>query len=134
MLYQIMIINIKIVIVKIVDFRCIIHVIHIANLEKFICQKIMCLKILGKEIYIKNQVFDFYDSLIKPKKIETKNIVIDEKSCKDLVIYSTRYNHDKTIAVLSLYYHELMGKIKEHEGKNYLMVDHYILDKVLERI
>ena len=27
-----------------------------------------------------------------------------------------------------------MGKIKEHEGKKYLMVNDYILDKVLDKI
>ena len=31
--------------------------------------------------------------------------------------------------MLSLYYHELMGKIKEDEGKKYLMVNDYVLDK-----
>ena len=33
-----------------------------------------------KEIIIKNQVFDYYENLIRPKKLETKNILIDEKS------------------------------------------------------
>ena len=36
--------------------------------------------------------------------------------------------------VLSLHYHELMEKIKEHEGKTYLMVYDYMLDKVLDTI
>ena len=31
----------------------------------------------------------------------------------------TRYVHSKLVKTLSLYYHELMGKIKEHEGKKY---------------
>ena len=34
---------------------------------------------------------------------------------------------------LSLYCHELMGKIEEHKGK-YLIVDDYTLDKVLDKI
>ena len=34
---------------------------------------------------------------MKPKKIETKNIFIDKKSCKGLVICFTRYHHDKSI-------------------------------------
>ena len=88
----------------------------------------------AKEIYIKNEVFDYHDNLIKPKQLETKNIVIYGKSYKDLVIYSTRYDHGKTIAMCRLYYHELIGKIKEHEGKKYLMVDDYVIDKVLDRI
>ena len=33
--------------------------------------------------------------------------------------------------MLSLYYHKLMGKIEEHEEKNYFMVGGNILDKVL---
>ena len=35
--------------------------------------------------------------------------------------------------MLSFHYHELMGNIKEHEGKKYLMVNDYILDKILDR-
>ena len=27
-----------------------------------------------------------------------------------------------------------MGRIKEHEGKKYLMVDDYVLDKILDKI
>ena len=29
--------------------------------------------------------------------------------------------------MFSLYYHELKGNLKEHEGKKYLMVDDYVL-------
>ena len=36
--------------------------------------------------------------------------------------------------MLSLHYHELMGKIEEHERKKYLMVNDYMLDKVLNKI
>ena len=36
--------------------------------------------------------------------------------------------------MLSLYYHELMAKAKEHGGKKYLMIDDYVLDKVLDKI
>ena len=32
------------------------------------------------------------------------------------MIYSSRYDCGKTITMLSLYYHELMRKIKKHEG------------------
>ena len=32
--------------------------------------------------------------------------------------------------MLSLHYHELMGKIEEREKKKYLMVDDYMLNKV----
>ena len=44
------------------------------------------------------------------------------------MIYSTRYDHRKTITMLSQHYYELMGKIKEHEGKKSLIVDDYVLE------
>ena len=62
-----------------------------------------------KEINIKNHVYNYFDSLIKAKKkIETKNILIDEKNYKHLVIYFTSYVDKKSMKMLSLYYHELM--------------------------
>ena len=36
--------------------------------------------------------------------------------------------------MLSLHYHELMEKIEEHKEKEYLMVNDYMLDKVLDKI
>ena len=67
------------------------------------------------------------------KKLETRNILIDEKNFKNLVIYFTRYFHSQSIIILSLYYHELMGNVKEQEWKKMIVV-HYVLDKVLGKI
>ena len=50
------------------------------------------------------------------------------------MIYFTRYVHSKSIKVLNLHYHELIGKIEEHEGKKYLTYRDYLLDKVLDMI
>ena len=87
------------------------------------------------KINIKNRVYSYhFDNLVKAKKLDTKNIFIDKKNYKDLMIYFTRYVHRKLIKVLSLHYHELMGKIKEHEGKKYLMVNDYMPDRVLDNI
>ena len=36
--------------------------------------------------------------------------------------------------MLILHYHELMQEIEEHERKNYLIVDDYIPDKVINKI
>ena len=36
--------------------------------------------------------------------------------------------------MLSLYYHELVGKIEEYEEKKYFMIDDNFLDKVLDKI
>ena len=51
-----------------------------------------------------------------------------------MIIYFTIYYHGKSIKILSLYDHELLGKFEEREEKKYLMVDNYMLNKVLERI
>ena len=46
---------------------------------------------LIQEINIKNRVYNYhFDNLVKAKKLETKNILIDEKNYKDLTIYFTR--------------------------------------------
>ena len=47
------------------------------------------------------------------------------------MIYFTRYRHRKSTL---LHYQELIGKIEEHEGENYLMLDDYMLNKVLDNI
>ena len=41
-------------------------------------------------INIKKQVHNHSDDLIKPEQIEAKNVLIDERNFKDLVIYFTR--------------------------------------------
>ena len=87
------------------------------------------------KINIKNRVYSYhFDNLVKAKKLDTKNIFIDKKNYKDLMIYFTRYVHRKLIKMLSLHYHELMGKSKEHERKRYLMVNDYMPDRVLDNI
>ena len=87
------------------------------------------------KINIKNCVYSYhFDNLVKAKKLDTKNIFIDKKNYKDLMIYFTRYVHRKLIKMLSLRYHELMGKNKEHERKRYLMVNDYMPDRVLDNI
>ena len=50
------------------------------------------------------------------------------------MIYFTRYVHSKSIKVLNLHYHELIGKTEEHEGKKYLTYRDHLLDKILDMI
>ena len=48
-----------------------------------------------KEINIKNRVYNYYfDYLIKGKKNRNKNILIDEKNYKELIIYFYRYESE----------------------------------------
>ena len=50
------------------------------------------------------------------------------------MIYFNNNVKSKQIKLLSLRYHELMGKIEEHKGKKYLTVDDYLINKVLDKI
>ena len=82
----------------------------LVNLALSICYKILCLMIVGmhkmhiREIDLENRVQNyFFDNLMKAKKIETKNISIDEKNYKDLLINFTRYVQSKSIKMLSLH-------------------------------
>ena len=49
-------------------------------------------------------------------------------------IYFTRYVHSKSIKIISLHYLEIMGKIKEHDGKKHLTVHNCMPDKLLGKI
>ena len=56
------------------------------------------MKIHIKEINIKNRFYNnHFDYLVKAKKLETKNTLIDERNYKDLTIYFTKYVHSKFI-------------------------------------
>ena len=72
------------------------------NLKPFIHWTILYLMIVRickmhtKKINIKNQVHYHYESLSKPKR----NILINKKSYKDLVIYFTRCHPNKSILSL----------------------------------
>ena len=77
-------------------------------------------KIHNKKINVKSQVHNPYQNLIKPKKLGTRNIFIDKKGNKELVIYFTIYYPDKSITMLNLYCDEFIEIIEEHKGKKIL--------------
>ena len=68
--------------------------------------------------YQKSSLELLFNNSIKVKKLEFKNILINEKNHKDLVIHFTRYVHNKSIKTLRMQFGELIGKIEEHGGKN----------------
>ena len=82
------------------------------------------------EINVKNITCKcYFDNLVKAKELENENILIHEKKCKDLAIFFTGYVQKESIKMLNLHYHELIGKIEEHEEEKYLMVVVYMLNK-----
>ena len=92
-----------------VDYCCIIHDSYDRGY----------LKNASKNISFENQVHSHYENLTAPKKIETRNILIDKKSCKDLAIYFTRYHPGISIAaMLNLYYDKLIKTIENYKGKS----------------
>ena len=55
----------------------------------------------NKDINIKNRVYNYhFANKSKQKKLETKNISVNEKSYKDLLVYLTTYVHSKSILIL----------------------------------
>ena len=50
-----------------------------------------------KQISIKNKVYNYYGNLVKEKKLESKNIWIDQKNYKDLTIFFAICDHDNSI-------------------------------------
>ena len=67
---------------------------------------------------IENKFYNYYfDNLVQAKKLETKNILINEKNSTALTIDFTRYDHKNSMKMLILCYDELMEKIGEHEGR-----------------
>ena len=50
------------------------------------------------------------------------------------MIYFTRYVNSQSVKMLSLHYHELLGKIEKHEGKKIFDICFYILGGVLDKI
>ena len=72
-----------------------------------------------QDINIENRVYNYcFDNLVKPKTIETENILTDKKNYKDFGISFTRYVHSKSIKMINLHSRELMEKIEENETKN----------------
>ena len=88
----------------------------LANLKPIFCYKILCLVIvriykrcMSKKSILKIELTTII--LTKAKKLETKNILFDDKNYIDLVICFTSYVPSKSIKMWNLYYHELIGKI-----------------------
>ena len=115
--------DIAIITIKNVDYHCIIHNISkseaIKLLEKSVLEDRWYIqKCISKKSVLKLSLQLSFWQFSQNKKLETKNILVDQKNYKDFTIYFSRYVHGKSLKMLSLHYHESMEKISEHEGKN----------------
>ena len=109
--------DIAIITIKGLDYHCIIHDISkckaIHLLENYVLHDCGYLQnTYQKNQYKKSSPISLWKFSQSQKKTETRNILIDKKSYKDLVIYFIRYQPDKSIRMLNLYYDKLIGKIE----------------------
>ena len=61
-------------------------------------------------INIKNRVNNHSDKLTTQQQTEIKNILINEKNFKDMMIFLNRYVNSKSIKMLRLYFLQINGK------------------------
>ena len=109
---------ITIITVKGINYRCITHDVTKSEAIHLWLTIVRIYKMQIREINNKNRVYNYYfDNLIKVKKLETKNIFIDEINYMNLVIIYTRHVRKKSIKMLSLHDHESIGKTEENEEK-----------------
>ena len=81
-----------------------------------------------KDIDIKNHIYYFCDDIINIKDFDPNNIKIDEKSCKRILIYYTRYVTMKglkyvkinSINTLYLFFSKVNGYFEKINKNKYL--------------
>ena len=82
-----------------------------------------------REISIQNHTQSFFDDIINIKHFDPNNIKIDEKSCKNILIYYIRYvtiKDSKYVRIsanpLYLIFSKVNGYFEEINGNKYLML------------
>ena len=81
-----------------------------------------------KDIDIKNRAYYFFNDIINIKNFDHNNIKIDEKSCKDILIYYIGYVTIKDLKYLKinsvnlsyLIFNKVNGYSEEINGNRYL--------------
>ena len=81
-----------------------------------------------KEIDIKNQTYYFFDDTINLKNFDSNNIIIDEKSYKNILIYyigyvtikDSKYIKINSVNPLYLIFSKVNGYFEEINGNKYL--------------
>ena len=81
-----------------------------------------------KEINIKNHTCYYFDDQIKSKDFDLDNILIDEKSYKNILVY---YISSKTWIVdkpLCIKFNKVDGYIRVYDGNRYLVFIYTVVD------
>ena len=81
-----------------------------------------------KDIDIKNRIYYFFGDFVSVKNFDPNNIKIDEKSCKNILIYyieyvtikDSKYIKINNVNPLYLIFNKVNGYFKETNGNKYL--------------
>ena len=75
-----------------------------------------------KEINIKNQMYYYFDDIIEIEDFDFDNILIDEKSCKNILAYNISYKTLIGAKPLRIRFDKVDGFIKDYNGTRYLVL------------
>ena len=73
-----------------------------------------------KEIDIKNRTCYYFDDMIKIEDFDLRNILIDEKSWENILVYNISYK--RLIKPLRITFNKIDGFIKVYDGTKYLVL------------
>ena len=84
-----------------------------------------------KDISVKNQTYYFFNDIINVKNFDPNNIKIDEKLCKNILIYyngyvtitDSKYAKLNSLNPLHLIIKKVNGYLEEINGNKYLTLD-----------
>ena len=73
-----------------------------------------------KEINIKNRTCYYFEDIIKIEYFDIDNILIDEKSYEDILVYDISYKNLITGKPLRIRFGKIDGFIRVYDGTRYL--------------
>ena len=73
-----------------------------------------------KKVYIKNCTRYYFDDIIKWEDFDHNNVLIDEKSEKQLLIYEFSYKNLIGVKPLRIKFEKIDGFIRIYDGARYL--------------
>ena len=84
-----------------------------------------------KKIDIKNRTCYHFDNIIKIKDIDFDNILLDEKSYENILIYGISYKTFMGVKPLRIRFDKVYGVIKICDGTRYLeLFDSWIYNRI----
>ena len=75
-----------------------------------------------KEIDIKNCTCYYFDDMIKIKDFDLDNILIDEKSYENILVYNISFKRLIYSKPLRIGFNKIDGFIKDYDGTRYLVL------------